>query len=750
MLQRVKEVQESDLRMDGALARNIQRVLAVTQADIDAAAAQGKGWLVKRVVKVNDPLNNLRGGTQLVIKQNSIQPGQNVMRVLYSGNSKTVGPAVAPLSLSGAAAEDILSLIAFGGTKQGLPDGYQQLVSLTTDNASYFDADYIINSFDVDVTIDAAMTLLASGPNMLWGFMGSSSNLPRWGVGTYQNNWLMGANTTQTSGVADTDRHITTGVLFYNENNTPCYSFVLDGVESTVLGTTNAETITGNTLSTFIGARNNRGTAGNFNPSTFYSFKIEKAGELVVNMVPAKRLSDNVVGFYDTVRDRFFTNAGTGTITAGDAAVPIPDYPQNIVCNNGVLKARHESGLPLGYQKVEYVTNTVSGTNAYISVGGLCEDNKTTGTCEYETTMSFANVNIRQIFGYGGSQRNHYFGIQSTHPEIGATGTGINTQVTLSTDTKYTFKVKYGRDSSTNTELWVYDDNGNLLPNGYNTNNMYLGVETSNYFIFKSNYTGIAGVTGCKFYGAKIWFDNTQVGNLIPSVRNSDSAIGVYNTVDGTFWTKVGDVIAGDPVSDPVEVYAAGPIETIAIKDDQDATVSTATCEYLLAFDADHTDEQEIISGTVTRKVSALVLTGDEDGWVKSNNVTIYNLGVWSTPIQYSPDRVPIYCTHYVGTDATNANSPDKSIKLSNSSYFSGNGTVIIKDSSCANLAAWKAFLKSQYSAGTPVIVVFPAENTTTESVTGQPMQTAAGDNTAEITQAGMAGLELEVEYIGA
>ena len=35
---RVKTVQESDLRMLGSLARNIQRVLPVTQADIDAAA----------------------------------------------------------------------------------------------------------------------------------------------------------------------------------------------------------------------------------------------------------------------------------------------------------------------------------------------------------------------------------------------------------------------------------------------------------------------------------------------------------------------------------------------------------------------------------------------------------------------------------------------------------------------------------------------------------------------------------------
>ena len=81
MLQRVKEVQESDLRMLGNLARNIQRVLPVTQADIDAAAALGKGWVVWKVIEVNDPIDNLRGGTQLVIKQNSITPVKTVAMV---------------------------------------------------------------------------------------------------------------------------------------------------------------------------------------------------------------------------------------------------------------------------------------------------------------------------------------------------------------------------------------------------------------------------------------------------------------------------------------------------------------------------------------------------------------------------------------------------------------------------------------------------------------------------------------------
>ncbi len=40
-------------------------------------------------------------------------------------------------------------------------------------------------------------------------------------------------------------------------------------------------------------------------------------GEYKINLVPARRNSDNVLGMYDLTNDVFYTNAGTGTFTAG-------------------------------------------------------------------------------------------------------------------------------------------------------------------------------------------------------------------------------------------------------------------------------------------------------------------------------------------------------------------------------------------------------------------------------------------------
>ena len=48
-----------------------------------------------------------------------------------------------------------------------------------------------------------------------------------------------------------------------------------------------------------------------------YSLKMWTNGVLVRDFVPAKRNSDAVIGLYDFVSHTFFTNAGTGTFTAG-------------------------------------------------------------------------------------------------------------------------------------------------------------------------------------------------------------------------------------------------------------------------------------------------------------------------------------------------------------------------------------------------------------------------------------------------
>lgn len=57
----------------------------------------------------------------------------------------------------------------------------------------------------------------------------------------------------------------------------------------------------------------------NIDPSKMklYSFKIYEGDELVLDLIPVKRNSDNVVCAYDTVSEEYFTNEGTGVFTAG-------------------------------------------------------------------------------------------------------------------------------------------------------------------------------------------------------------------------------------------------------------------------------------------------------------------------------------------------------------------------------------------------------------------------------------------------
>ena len=75
--------------------------------------------------------------------------------------------------------------------------------------------------------------------------------------------------------------------------------------------------------------------------------------------------------------------------------------------------------------------------------------------------------------------------------------------------------------------------------------------------------------------------------------------------------------------------------------------------------------------------------------------------------------------------------------------------SFILSNNDYTNTSAtdFKQWLADQYNAGNPVIVVYPLATPTTESVTGQTLQVQAGDNTLEITQASMSGLELEAKY---
>ena len=83
---------------------------------------------------------------------------------------------------------------------------------------------------------------------------------------------------------------------------------------NTVFTYTPASFTVGGTLSVLASQMKGSTTPGNYGLYKFYSLAITKSdGTPAVNLVPAKRVSDGALGVYDTVRDVFKTNAGSGT-----------------------------------------------------------------------------------------------------------------------------------------------------------------------------------------------------------------------------------------------------------------------------------------------------------------------------------------------------------------------------------------------------------------------------------------------------
>ena len=181
----------------------------------------------------------------------------------------------------------------------------------------------------------------------------------------------------------------------------------------------------------------------------------------------------------------------------------------------------------------------------------------------------------------------------------------------------------------------------------------------------------------------------------------------------------------------------------------------TATAEMLLKV-GDYQDVQSIIDGAITRNVGVKVLDGTEDwvysaGWSDTTHKCFYV--TLDSIKQQTNSSNECLCSHFewYSRDALYA---DKTIIGGGISGYlptnpeSGKSlTLRVSSSIAADATNFKAWLADQYNAGTPVIIVYPLATPTTESVAGQTLQVQDGDNTLEITQASLTGLELEAEY---
>ena len=164
-------------------------------------------------------------------------------------------------------------------------------------------------------------------------------------------------------------------------------------------------------------------------------------------------------------------------------------------------------------------------------------------------------------------------------------------------------------------------------------------------------------------------------------------------------------------------------------------TPVTATCQPLLSVGT-YKDVQNITNGAVTRNVGVVVLTGNETDWTLLN-------GAFRTVVADNMVRLNVLCNMFNCVDAavSTTNMPDLTIKTNQSYHY-----IYLKYLAVDNVDDWKQWLKDQYNAGTPVIVVYPKETPTTETVTGQTLTITQGTNIVS-AEGSVDDLELEVSY---
>ena len=193
------------------------------------------------------------------------------------------------------------------------PDGYTQLQYIQTTGTQWIDTG-IKGHMNYAYEIDFQQT--DTGLYRNWGVFGQSGyvginmSLTYVGDGYFFVRWNDNSSNQYyvSLPLIDTNRHL----LKIDNGN-----IYWDGVSKGISTGHDATLVINYNL--FLGTVNPAGNAPSQNArSKYYSYKVwDNNSVLIQNFIPARRNSDNVLGMFDTVSGRFFTNAGTGTFTAG-------------------------------------------------------------------------------------------------------------------------------------------------------------------------------------------------------------------------------------------------------------------------------------------------------------------------------------------------------------------------------------------------------------------------------------------------
>ncbi len=189
-----------------------------------------------------------------------------------------------------------------GWTVRGLPDGYTRLQYIQSSGTQYIDTQYTGNQN----TEIIAKSLATTTGRYIYGVATSSNTRAITAYISSSGNWRMSSSATA---VSNSTAYTLNKIHNTKHNKNGVW---VDGVQ--IGSYTSITNFTTPNYLVIFGV--NTGTPTGQSGIRIYSLSIKENNVLKRNFIPAKN-SSNVLGMFDTVSGTFFTNAGTGTFTAG-------------------------------------------------------------------------------------------------------------------------------------------------------------------------------------------------------------------------------------------------------------------------------------------------------------------------------------------------------------------------------------------------------------------------------------------------
>ena len=337
------------------------------------------------------------------------------------------------------------------------------------------------------------------------------------------------------------------GIKGKYRNKIKLYNGIYTKPDGSQLTNLDASTIANYPREIYIGCINKDNSAyGNKASLQIYNWKMYTGTTLERDFWPVKRNSDGVIGLYDIVNSQFYTPQGAA-VTGDGENISIPDTSQDYnIYNPQFAGSLAYEGLPKEYRRVQYIKSTgveYIDTNLSAPEGFEVEIkiniDKVTGSWApilgaHEPSAPYK----RNFIAYGSNKK----------MEMDAGDKITQTSVTLAGD-----DVIKASNVKNNFYLNV---NGTTYNPTITTNSSNIAYSGRTLHLLHNNGYDLGYTTG-KVYYCKITVGGALVRNFVPVARLTDNKIGLYDTINGVFYTNQG---LGEFNAGPTLIPSLGPV----------------------------------------------------------------------------------------------------------------------------------------------------------------------------------------------